>query len=81
MKRTLENMLESDKSLDLTKVTTPTSILWGKKDTITPPRHANKMNERLPNSTLKFFENWPHSAYINYSEELATAIIEELKNV
>ncbi len=81
MKRTLENMLESDKSLDLTKVTTPVSILWGKKDTITPPRHADKMNERLPHSTLKFFENWPHSAYINYSEELADAIVEELKNV
>lgn len=80
MKRTLENMLKSDKNLNISAVTTKTSIIWGKKDNITPPRHANKMNELLPNSTLKFFENWPHSAYISYSEELAKAIIEEMKN-
>ncbi len=80
MKRTLENMLNSDKKLNVSAVTTKTSILWGKKDTITPVRHANKLNEQLPNSTLKFFENWPHSAYISYSEELADAILEEMKN-
>lgn len=80
MKRTLENMLKSDKNLNISAVTTKTSIIWGKKDNITPPRHANKMNELLPNSTLKFFENWPHSAYISYSEELAKAIMEEMKN-
>lgn len=80
MKRTLENILKSDKNLNISAVTTKTSIIWGKKDNITPPRHANKMNELLPNSTLKFFENWPHSAYISYSEELAKAIIEEMKN-
>lgn len=81
MKRTLENMLESDKYLNIEAVTTKTSILWGKKDTITPPRMANKMNELLPNSSLKFFENWPHSAYISYPEELGNAIAEEMKNV
>ncbi len=80
MKRTLENMLASDKRLNISAVTTKTAILWGKKDNITPPRHANKMNELLPNSTLKFFENWPHSAYISYSEELADAIYTEIKN-
>lgn len=81
MKRTLENMLESDKSLDISKVTTPASILWGQKDTITPPRQANKMNERLPNSNLKFFQDWTHAPYISHPEELADAIAEELKNV
>ena len=81
MKRTLENMLESDKSLDISKVSTPVSILWGQKDTITPPRQANKMNERLPNSNLKFFPDWTHAPYISHPEELADAIAEELKNV
>lgn len=80
MKRTLENMLESDKHLDVTKVTTRTSILWGEKDTITPVRHAKKLQQLLPNAKLKIFANWPHSAYINYSEELAEAILEAVKN-
>lgn len=80
MKHTLANMLESDKRLDPSKVTTKTSILWGKKDNITPVRQANKLNELLPNSKLKLFENWDHSPYIENSEELAEAIIAEMKN-
>lgn len=81
MKRTMENMLESDKNLKLESVTTKTSILWGKCDNITPIRQANTINEKLPNSTLEFFENWPHSAYISYPEELAEAIIKTLKGI
>lgn len=78
MKRTLENMLESDKSLRPETVTTKTAILWGKKDQITPVRQANKLNELMPNSTLKFFDEWPHSAYLTDSDGLADAILEEL---
>ena len=43
--------------LDFSKVTTKTFILWGKKDTTTPPRQATAMYERLPNAELKFYAN------------------------
>ena len=75
MKKTLTNMLESDKVLDLSKVTTPTYLLWGKKDTITPPRQATKMYERLPNADLKFYANWTHAPYISNPDELSKALI------
>ncbi len=74
MKKTLANMLESDKDLDFSKVTTPTFILWGKKDTTTPPRQATKMYEGLPNAELKFYANWTHAPYISDPEGLARAI-------
>ena len=74
MKKTLANMLASDKDLDLSKVTTKTFILWGKKDTITPPRQATKMYESLPNAELKFYANWTHAPYISNPDELARAI-------
>lgn len=74
MKQTLANMLASDKDLDLSKVTTPTFILWGKKDTTTPPRQATKMYEGLPNAELKFYANWTHAPYISNPDELARAI-------
>ena len=64
MKKTLVNMLESDKSLDFSKVTTPVYILWGKKDTTTPPRQATSMYEKLPQAELKFYANWTHTPYI-----------------
>jgi pimeloyl-ACP methyl ester carboxylesterase len=74
MKVTLANMLESDKNLDFSKVTTKTFILWGKKDTTTPPRQATAMYEKLPNAELKFYAKWTHAPYISNPDELARAI-------
>ena len=74
MKKTLANMLASDKDLDFSKVTTRTMILWGKKDTTTPPRHATKIYEGLPNAELKFYANWTHAPYISNPDELARAL-------
>lgn len=74
MKHTLSNMLDSDKKLDLAKVTTPTSILWGADDTVTPPRQAEVMHEKLKNSTLKIYPRWTHAPYISHPDELAKAI-------
>ena len=81
MKKTLSNMLDSDKNLDPTKVTTPTSILWGMKDTITPPRQAVKLHEQISGSTLKTYANWNHAPYISHPDQLATAITNALKEV
>lgn len=79
MKKTLSNMLESDKKLDLTKVTVPTSILWGAADTVTPPRQAEVMHERIPHNTLEMFEGWTHAPYISHPQELAKVIYKTLK--
>lgn len=82
MKKTLANMLESDKSLDLTKVETKAFILWGKKDTTTPPRQGTVMYEKLPNAELKFYANWTHAPYISDPEGLAralAALVERMK--
>ncbi len=74
MKHTLSNMLDSDKKLDLTKVVVPTSILWGAADTVTPPRQAEVMHEKIKNSTLEIRPRWNHAPYISYPDELARAI-------
>lgn len=81
MKKTLANMLSSDKDLDLSKVDTPTFILWGKKDTTTPPRQATEMYEKLPQAELKFYANWTHAPYISDPEGLARAIITLVKRI
>ena len=79
MKKTLSNMLDSDKHLNLSKVTTETKILWGENDTVTPLRQARTLKERLSNASLKTFENWTHAPYISDPEGLADAILEALK--
>lgn len=82
MKKTLVNMIESDKGLDFAKVKTKTFILWGKKDTTTPPRQGTLMYEKLPNAELKFYANWTHAPYISDPEGLAralTTLVERMK--
>ena len=74
MKKTLVNMLESDKNLRIEDVKTKTFILWGKKDTVTPPRQATMIYEKLPNAELKFHANWTHAPYISSPVELAKVI-------
>ena len=81
MKKTLTNMLESDKDLKFSNVETKTFILWGKKDTTTPPRQATAMYEKLPNAELKFYANWTHAPYISDPEGLARALATLIKRM
>lgn len=78
MKKTLTNMLESDKNLTLAKVTTPTAIIWGEEDNITPPRQAHILKRKLVDSTIAIYPGWNHAPYISDPEGLAKAIIKEL---
>lgn len=74
MKKTLSNMLESDKNLDIKKVKVKTSILWGEKDSVTPLRQAEKMHELIEGSELLTYKNWTHAPYIADPAGLARAI-------
>lgn len=80
MKKTLTNMLNSDKKLDIAKVTTPTSILWGREDTITPPRQGEAIHERIAGSTWEIHDGWTHAPYISHPSELAKAIFRVYKH-
>lgn len=77
MKVTLDNMINSDKELDLTKVTTPAQIIWGDADTTTPLRQGEKMHELLKNSELTVKSGWRHSHYLVSTKELAEEIADK----
>ena len=68
-------MIDSDKNLKFEDVKVKTYIMWGKNDTITPPRHAELMHAGIPDSELKIYANWTHAPYISNPDELAKAII------
>ncbi len=81
MKVTLTNMLDSDKNLDISKVTTPAQIIWGSDDNITPVRQGKKMHELLKNSELTVKEGWRHSRYLVSTEELAQEIADKFNKL
>ena len=74
MKKTLANMLDSDKKLDPSKITVKTNILWGEADNVTPPRQAYKLHHLIQGSTLDIHDSWTHAPYISHPVELAKVI-------
>ena len=74
MKVTLDNMITSDKNLDISTITTNAQIIWGSDDQVTPLRQGRKMHELLKNSTLTIKNGWRHSHYLVNTKELADEI-------
>ena len=74
MKKTLTNMLDSDRQLQIENVKVPTTILWGEQDRVTPPRQAKILHNKITGSELKMYKNWTHAPYISHPEDFARAI-------
>jgi len=46
---------------DLPKMTVPTCLIWGKNDTVTPPKVAEEFHKLLPNSELNWIDKCGHA--------------------
>nr|WP_294936125.1 alpha/beta hydrolase [uncultured Flavobacterium sp.] len=64
---------------DLPKMTTPTCIIWGKNDKVTPPDVAEEFNRLLPNSDLHWIDKCGHAAMMERPEEFNQLMFEWLK--
>lgn len=53
---------------DLPKMQTPTCIIWGKNDGVTPPEVANEFNALLPDSDLFWIDKCGHAAMMEHPE-------------
>ncbi len=53
---------------DLPKMTTPTCIIWGKNDNVTPPEVADEFQELLPDSDLFWIDKCGHAAMMEHPE-------------
>lgn len=54
---------------DLPSLKTPTCIIWGKNDGVTPPEVANEFNNLLPDSDLYWIDKCGHAAMMERPEE------------
>ncbi|MFH6767929.1 alpha/beta hydrolase [Gaetbulibacter aquiaggeris] len=65
---------------DLPKMQTPTCIIWGKNDTVTPPEVAEEFNSLLPDSDLYWIDKCGHAAMMEHPEEFNKILESWLKN-
>ncbi|MBK5193775.1 MAG: alpha/beta hydrolase [Flavobacteriaceae bacterium] len=57
-----KSAIRHNMSKDLPKMTTPTCIIWGKNDNVTPPEVGEEFNRLLPDSDLYWIDKCGHAA-------------------
>ncbi|WP_411766506.1 alpha/beta fold hydrolase [Winogradskyella sp. A3E31] len=63
-----KSAIRHNMSKDLPNMETPTCIIWGKNDTVTPPEVAEEFNELLPNSDLFWIDKCGHAAMMEHPD-------------
>jgi pimeloyl-ACP methyl ester carboxylesterase len=61
---------------ELPKMTTPTAIIWGAQDNVTPPNVAEEFNELLPDSNLYWIDKCGHAPMMEHPNRF-NEILEE----
>ncbi len=54
---------------ELTNITVPTCLIWGKNDTITPPMVAEEFHKLMPNSELHWIDKCGHAPMMEVPDE------------
>lgn len=74
LKKTMKNILKVDLSSQLEEIKTPTLILWGEEDKITPLSDAYLMEQKIPQAKLVIWKDIGHSLPFKKSKELTDLI-------
>ncbi|WP_121667076.1 alpha/beta fold hydrolase [Mesonia aquimarina] len=65
---------------DLPRMHTPTCIIWGKQDNVTPPEVAEDFERLLPNANLYWIDKCGHAAMMEHPEEFNELLYKWLVN-
>jgi pimeloyl-ACP methyl ester carboxylesterase len=63
---------------DITRIKTPTLLIWGLNDTITPPMVGYDFNRLIPNSTLRFIDKCCHAPMMEHPNKFNEIVDEYL---
>ncbi len=64
---------------DLPKMETPTCIIWGRNDNVTPPDVAEDFNKLLPDSDLYWIDECGHAAMMEHPDTFNELLFEWLQ--
>ena len=53
---------------------TPTAIIWGKQDNVTPPNVAEEFNSLLPDSNLYWIDKCGHAPMMEHPEKFNSTV-------
>lgn len=64
-----KSAIRHNMSKDLSKITIPVSLIWGKEDKVTPPDVAEEFHQLLPNSELNWIGECGHAPMMEQPEQ------------
>ena len=64
-----KSAIRHNMSKDLSKITIPVSLIWGKNDKVTPPEVAEEFHQLLPNSELNWVDKCGHAPMMEHPQE------------
>jgi pimeloyl-ACP methyl ester carboxylesterase len=76
VKQTMINLLNSNKDLNISQISAPTLIIWGKEDKITPLSDGITINSLIKNSRLEIVSEAKHSPMYTHAKQVAKIIYE-----
>ena len=79
MKETYLNVTKEDISNIFSNISVPTLLIWGKKDNITPLRHAHFMKEKISGVELEIIPNVKHNPHREAPEILSEKVLNFIK--
>lgn len=78
MRKTMENLIQTDYAGDLKKISHQTLIIWGEYDKVTPVKDGVLMNQKIKNSKLHIVSGARHSPHLTHSKQTAKIIMDNL---
>ena len=64
---------------DLPKMLTPTGIIWGENDKVTPPNVADEFHKLLPDSDLYWIKECGHAPMMEHPDQFNEKLLTWLK--
>lgn len=64
-----KSAIRHNMSKDLSKITIPVSLIWGRQDQVTPPEVAQEFYELLPNAELNWIDLCGHAPMMEHPEK------------
>jgi len=69
-----KSAIRHNMSKDLPQMNTPTCIIWGEQDEVTPPHVAKDFDKLLPDSELFWIDKCGHAAMMEHPDEFNTIL-------
>lgn len=78
-RQTMINLISTDLTPILNRISTPTLIIWGEKDKITSLSDAKVMHQSITNSLLEIIPGAHHSPQFTHPDQVVQKIVKGIK--